>query len=346
MIKITDVWTDTFTEFVDDIVNNIQHVTLVILDCLHEVNYYDMVFNKEQIDKLLNITQQHNVPIKILTANSNKNPALDKFSNIEIIVWNTFWFVRTFRNWTWDDAYKYNTKKGVDIKQFGACKHFELTIPYVCLNNVVKKHRCALMDMLAKHDLIKQGAVTWRGVVNGGVECDYPFKHWTPEQLLLDQGLDVRFNQETMPNEFNHSFMQLVTESDDTDVFFSEKTATPMLLNKPFLVATCAGFHKELKKQGFELYDELFDYSFDDEPDMHIRYDKLVENIKPYIGLNQTQLKEQYNKVADKITHNRNLAFYYAMNVPTEIIKLHMLIDKNVPSYSGPLNNIKYIYIG
>ena len=31
--------------------------------------------------------------------------------------------------------------------------------------------------------------------------------------------------------------MQLVTESDDTDVFFSEKTATPMFLNKPFLVA-------------------------------------------------------------------------------------------------------------
>ena len=344
MIKITDVWTNSFSHFVDDVVSNIQDVTLVVLDCLNEVNYYDMVFNKKQIDKLLIITHNYKVPVKLLTANPNKNPALDKFTNVEIIVWNTFWFLRTFRNWTWDNAYQFNVNKGVDIKQHDACKHFDLTFPYVCLNNVVKNHRCTLMDMLAKHNLIKKGAVTWRGVMHSKAEFYYPFKYWKPEKLFLDQGLDVLFSQETMPIEFNNSFMQLVTESDDTDIFFSEKTVTPIFLNKPFLVATCAGFHKELKNQGFELYDELFDYSFDDEIDMSIRYEKIVENIKPYVGLNQSELKEKYNKVADKITHNRKLAFYYAMNVPNEIIKLHLLVDKNVPSYVGPLNIIKYIY--
>ena len=344
MIKITDVWTNSFSHFVDDVVSNIQDVTLVVLDCLNEVNYYDMVFNKKQIDKLLIITHNYKVPVKLLTANPNKNSALDKFTNVEIIVWNTFWFLRTFRNWTWDNAYQFNVNKGVDIKQHDACKHFDLTFPYVCLNNVVKNHRCTLMDMLDKHNLIKKGAVTWRGVMHSKAEFYYPFKYWKPEKLFLDQGLDVLFSQETMPIEFNNSFMQLVTESDDTDIFFSEKTATPIFLNKPFLVATCAGFHKELKNQGFELYDELFDYSFDDEIDMSIRYEKIVENIKPYVGLNQSELKEKYNKVADKITHNRKLAFYYAMNVPNEIIKLHLLVDKNVPSYVGPLNIIKYIY--
>lgn len=344
MIKITHVWTNNFNEFVDDVVNNIQDVSLVILDCLNEVNYYDMVFAKEQIDKLLKITNLHNVPVKIVTPNVNKKTALDKFTNVEIIVWNTFWFVKTFRNWTWPETYRFNVEKGVDIKQTGACKHFELTFPYVCLNNIVKYHRCVLMDMLAKHDLIKHGAITWRGVVNGEVESDYKFNYWKPEKLFLDQGLDTRFFQETMPQEFAHSFMQLVTESDDVDTFFSEKTVTPMLLNKPFLVASCVGFHKELKKQGFELYDELFDYSFDDEPDMYIRYEKLLENIKPYIGLNQYELKEKYDKVADKITHNRTLAHLYAMHVPSEIIRLHLLVDKNVTGYDGPLNIIKYIY--
>jgi hypothetical protein len=346
MIKITHVWTDTFKEFVDDVVNNISVVTLVILDCLTEVDYYDKVFNKPDIDKLLEVTQQHNVPVKILTPNLNKIKGLDKFSHIEIICWPTFWFTRTYRVWTYGEVYEFNMKKGVDIRDPNVCKHFELTIPYICLNNVAKQHRCVAMDMLAKHDLIKEGKITWRGVVHGNVTFNYPFNYWKPEILILDQGLDVRFKQETMPTEFNHSFMQLVTESDDTDIFFSEKTATPMLLNKPFLVATCTGFHAELKKQGFELYDELFDYSFDDEPDMETRFDKLVQNLKPYIGLNQTELKEKYDRVADKISYNRNLAYYYAMSVPNDIIKLHMLVNKNVTGYNGPLNIIKDIYMG
>jgi hypothetical protein len=192
MIKITDVWTDSFNEFVDDIVCNIKDVTLVILDCLNEVNYYDIVFNKERIDKLLNVTHQYNVPVKILTPNTNKNKALVKFTNVELIVWSTFWFTRTFRNWTWPEAHQFNTKKGVDIKEPGACKHFELTFPYVCLNNVSKKHRCILMDMLAKNDLIKHGAITWRGVVNGGTVSNYMFNYWKPEKMFLDQGLDVQ----------------------------------------------------------------------------------------------------------------------------------------------------------
>ena len=92
MIKITHVWTDIFKEFVDDVVNNISEVTLVILDCLTEVDYYDKVFNKPYIDKLLEVTQQYNVPVKILTPNTNKIKVLDKFSHIEIICWPTFWF--------------------------------------------------------------------------------------------------------------------------------------------------------------------------------------------------------------------------------------------------------------
>jgi hypothetical protein len=346
MIKITQVWTDTFKEFVDDVVNNISGVTLVILDCLNEVDYYDKAFNKPDIDKLLETTQQYNVPVKILTPTLNKNTSLDKFSHIEIIRWPTFWFCRTYSVWTYSETYEFNIKKGVDIRDPNVCKHFELTSPYICLNNIAKQHRGVVMDMLAKHNLIKERAVTWRGIVRGDGTFNYTFKYWKPEILILDQGLDVHFKQETMPTEFNHSFMQLVTESDDIDTFFSEKTATPIFLNKPFLVATCPGFHTELKKQGFELYDELFDYSFDNEPDMETRFDKLVQNLKPYIGLNQTELKEKYDRVADKISHNRKLAYYYAMYVPNDIIKLHMLVDKNVTGYNGPLNIIKQIYMG
>jgi hypothetical protein len=345
MIKITPVWTTRFKEFVDDVVNNITSTTMVILDCLDEVDYYDRVFNKQDIDRLLKITHQHNVPVKIITANINRRPNIDRYPHVSITCWSVYWFVRTYRVWTYKEADEYNLSKGINIRDVNVCKNFELTYPFICLNNIEKKHRGIMMDMLAKYDLIKHGAISWRAKSwpsknNIG---DYQFKYWNQELLILDQGLDVKFKQETMPNEFSNSLQQVVTESDDTDSFFTEKTATPIFLNKPFIVASGPGFHRYLKNHGFELYDELFDYSFDDDPDMESRYDKIAQNLKPYIGLSPSELQKHYDKVADKITYNRELAMKYAFDIPKEIMDLHLLVEKNVPEYTGPINNIKYI---
>jgi hypothetical protein len=340
MIKITDVWACDFNLFVDDIVNNIESMTMVILDCLNEADHYDRAFNKQDIDRLLSVTCQHNVPVKILTSNPNKNPALNQFSNVSVICWATFWFERTYRVWLKHD--EYNQTKGIDIKDDNVCKNFELTHPYICLNNIVKEHRSIMMDMLAKHDLIKHGKLTWRGISHSQ-NHHYQFKYWKPEILILDQNTDVLFNQETMPIEFNHAFMQVVTETEDTETFLTEKTATPILLNKPFLIATNCGFHTMLEKMGFQLYTELFDYSFDTDMDIFSRYEKIAENVKRYAGLSPTELKQHYDSVLDKITHNRKLALKYASMVPDDIVELHKLVKKNNIEYVGPLNNITYL---
>jgi hypothetical protein len=260
-----------------------------------------------------------------------------------VICWDTFWFERTYRVWLTHD--EYNQTKGIDIKDDNVCKNFELQYPYICLNNIVKKHRSIMMDMLAKHDLIKHGKLTWRGISHSQ-NHHYQYVYWKPEILILDQNLDVLFNQETMPIEFNHSFMQLVTETEDSETFLSEKTATPIMLNKPFLVATNSGFHRVLEKMGFQLYTELFDYSFDSEPDIKIRYEKIAENINRYVGLNSLELKQHYDSVLDKITHNRKLAMKYATTVPKEVIELYLLLEKNNTDYNGPLNKIKYLIDG
>jgi hypothetical protein len=149
-----------------------------------------------------------------------------------------------------------------------------------------------------------------------------------------------------MPLELNSSFIQLVTESEDTETFITEKTVTPILLNKPFLVASSVGFHHNLEQLGFQLYTELFDYSFDSESDIFVRYEKIVENIKRYIKLSPAELKQQYNNVIDKITYNRNLAIKYATTVPKEVIELYLLVEKNIMDYNGPLNKIKYLIDG
>lgn len=343
MIKITDVWSPHFDLFVDDIINNIESIEIVILDCLNEADHYDKAFSKHDIDRMLSFTAEYNVPVKILTSNGNKNPALNIFQNVTVIHWETFWFERTYRVWLSHD--ELNQTKGIDIKDDNVCKNFELKYPYICLNNIVKHHREIMMDMLAKHDLLKYGKLTWRGVShnqNHISNCQY----WKPEILVLDQDLDVLFNQETMPIEFNHSFMQLVTESEDTESFLTEKTATPILLNKLFLVAANKGFHHTLERMGFQLYTELFDYSFDNEDDITIRYEQLAENVKRYVGLTPDELNRHYDKVSDKVTHNRKLAMKYASTVPDDIAQLHMMSEKINDEYIGPLNRIKYLICG
>ena len=345
MIKITDVWSNHFNLFVDDIINNIESMTMVILDCLNEADHYDRVFNKKDIDRLLSVTCQYNVPVKILTSNPNKNPALNQFSNVSVICWITFWFNRTYRFWVHYDKFdkqKSNQAKGINIKDDNVCKNFELLYPYICLNNIVKNHRCLIMDMLAKHDLISHGKISWRNISHGQFDV-FDFQYWKPEILILDQDLNTYFRQETMPIEFNNSFMQLVTETEEVETFITEKTATPILLNKPFLAAANRGFHRVLEQKGFKLYTELFDYSFDDEFDINVRYEKIIENVKRYVGLSSIELKQYYDSVADKITHNRKLAIEYAFDIPNEIKKLHLLVNKNNKEYTGPLNNIKSI---
>jgi hypothetical protein len=236
-----------------------------------------------------------------------------------------------------------NIDKGIDFTNPNVCKDFELNIPYICLNNIVKIHRCKTLDLLAKYDIIKHGAITWRGKHHGNYQ--YKFNYWKPNILLLDQDLNVRFNQETMPLEFNHSFMQLVTESMDDILFFTEKTATPIFLNKPFLIVGAANFHKELSKLGFELYDELFDYSFDGELNDDIRYEKIVKNINRYVGLTPIELKKVYDSVDHKLKKNRELALRYANEIPTEVKELSDIIAKNIVDYSGPLNTNSYMRI-
>jgi hypothetical protein len=123
-------------------------------------------------------------------------------------------------------------------------------------------------------------------------------------------------------------------------MFITEKTATPILLNKIFLVASNVGFHNNLEQLGFQLYTELFDYSFDAEPDIVVRYEKIAKNVKRYVGLTPIELTQHYNKVAHKVIHNRKLAIKYSTLVPKEIIELYLMVKKNNIDYTGPLNKI------
>lgn len=83
----------------------------------------------------------------------------------------------------------------------------------------------------------------------------------------------------------------------------------PLIFGKPFLVFGPVGFHEMLSVEyGFQLYDEIFDYSFDKEPDLDIRCNMLLQNVKRVYNLSTDELQELHNKVLPKLLFNSQLA--------------------------------------
>jgi hypothetical protein len=137
--------------------------------------------------------------------------------------------------------------------------------------------------------------------------------------------------------------MQLVPETDDMAFTITEKTAMPLFFNKPFLVAGSINFHKKLQELGFKLYDELFDYSFDSEPDTKIRYDLIAQNVKRYTDKSPAELKELYDSVFEKCMYNKRVILRLATNSnlvpkPWQELVNHQVLNK-IQDYSVDLLN-------
>lgn len=352
MIKIASIWGFDVDKLLEEIKQT--NITHVVLDFLNEVNYK---INHPAYDELFEIAYKNNIHVTILTPYPRELPKLldlsqDRFNNVDIIHWETYWFNRTYSVWKPHDSLNrqknlemFNLRNGESLTDF--------RFPYITLNNISKQHRCLVMDLLAKYNLIDKGAISWRDIRR---DCDeirhtfstdmtdslyrnYPYKYWKPKRLILDQNINDVFLQETLPIEFTQSFMQLVTESDEEIIFFTEKTATPILLNKPFLVAATQGFHAALCASGFELYTELFDYSFDDEKDIELRYEGIIENVKRIASMSDSELKIAHKQIFEKLVHNKKHAIDLIEHVPDEISDLLVTLkQKNINQDFGSLN--------
>ena len=110
--------------------------------------------------------------------------------------------------------------------------------------------------------------------------------------------------QEGVPIEYIQSCMDLVTESCVHEcVQLTEKTYKPIKLKKPFLLLSAKNSHKFLKEEGYELYDEIFDYSFDDKS-YDIRFESIIKQAKEILKIPLKEFSGLCDSVKEKITHN------------------------------------------
>jgi hypothetical protein len=180
---------------------------------------------------------------------------------------------------------------------------------FISLNNRSHFHRCVFIDEMAKQDLLDKGVVTWVKHLNEN--SDFPYKHFDNRQLLLSDNFDKRLDSFLIPEEYNLSLFHVVTEATHKATFITEKTMIPTLLKKPYIVIGSQGYNSKLVELGFKLYDEIFDYSFDLEPDIFKRTELFVKNINKILTID---LVEAYKLIIPKIIYNYNHAFEIMKN--------------------------------
>lgn len=161
------------------------------------------------------------------------------------------------------------------------------------------QHRVELLNQLYNHNLIDYGINTFinpeKDKDNDGV--DYNTYPWYEYINNYDNSWQGQITQKYL----NHdAAIEIVTETYVDFVRFTEKTWNPILNKHPFLILGGKGIHKSLYSLGFHLYEELFDYSFDEKNDEQQRIMGIVNNLRKLKKIKPHKIiRHVKNKVLD-----------------------------------------------
>ena len=247
----------------------------------------------------------NNIRIRVVTCASFVEEIINSIEengiNLELIEsvesWPGFWFMNSH-----DEMIKNANKIYFDINKNQYPMSFKY--PFLTFNGRSRQHRTLLIDKLIELNLIDKGIVTYHCQFEEVDHADLNYYDGSP--IIIDDAYPAessfRFNEK-----YVESFLHIPTESTLNMHLISEKTAMPILCKQPFLTLGPVNYHARLKELGFKLYDEIFDYSFDSEPDLNLRIEKLLKNVQSVVA-KANKLNFLYSTIKDKIEFNRELA--------------------------------------
>lgn len=127
--------------------------------------------------------------------------------------------------------------------------------------------------------------------------------------IIADENTDtINFANNLNEELHRNTFINVVTESlfNESSVFFSEKIYKPMYCAQPFIIVGNPNSLKKLKEQGYKTFDKWWDESYDEEPDLVKRLNKL-EKVYEEIGRKSyEELFQMTVEMEDTLIHNFN----------------------------------------
>jgi GDP-L-fucose synthase len=113
----------------------------------------------------------------------------------------------------------------------------------------------------------------------------------------------------TTKEHYTKTLFSIVTEMsfNHSSNNITEKTFKPIGNCHPFIVIGDHNLHNTLTHYGFELYDDLIDYTFDKVWENELRFNLVLKEIKKIYELGEEKLIAWYKKNIDKIEKNKKI---------------------------------------
>lgn len=128
--------------------------------------------------------------------------------------------------------------------------------------------------------------------------------------------MNLQRDRQVEPLWYKDTFTSVVCETTMLDqMFITEKTFKPLSYDHPLLVIGNQHLLRELKQQGFETFDNIFDESYDAIEDADKRIQGVYQNV---LELDNRELVYD-NETVSRVKHNREL-FYNKQRVDSIII--------------------------
>jgi hypothetical protein len=143
----------------------------------------------------------------------------------------------------------------------------------------------------------------------------------------------------TTKSHYADTVFNIITETtcDTNSLNLTEKSFKGIANCHPYLVIGDVNTHKHIKDLGFELYEDLIDYSFDSIDDSEIRLNSALKEVKRIYNIGGNGILEWYKKNIDKIEHNKSKFFEYKFS---DMIKETVLDLKKQFSSTESYKNI------
>lgn len=255
------------------------NVDRIICDCCDEQEW-TQIFGPF-LDKVLPWVRENNKVIQILA------PDIGNVTMENVEVYPTVGVMMTYHNqaveWI-NDSYNSGLEEKYIANRY---PRVQSPLLYTCYNRNGSYARKKMVDILARDNLLDLGIVTCHFA---DPEHRDGWDYHDASRLLdpLEPDFEFRAKPEygpaVLPKGYFKGFFDIVTESrqDPNELMMTEKTIKSIINYKPFLVLSYKGYHKEFLsgKFGYQLYDEMFDYSFDSCDSVEDRIEGIVENVK------------------------------------------------------------------
>jgi len=270
-------------------------------------SFVEGYFPKDHVEKLHNEIRQNNYPSKkIIWFTSNQS--IEKY----------------YVDWKNNSQYKDDE----EINVIGSFFWLE-----VLTNNFSQKDSCIintevkdrLFLFLNNKNHLLRGSFFEKIESFGGL--DVSFNSFVERNIFLDEKNESNLNNmaawkgwglnnlnQYYMNTYFETFCSCDRDEEDGRLYMCDKIVKPLVQGHPFIALMNPFVLEKLKGLGFETYNEIFDESYDTEINIDKRFSMVVNQIKKYIDLWNSDKNELHNIFSNKVVlekrkHNQNWSF-------------------------------------